>query len=93
MFQNSQLTLSRNHISHIYFIFFKDHTKLRSILTKDIEYVQGLQLNVINVVLLFSIPAFTESVSRAPLKETQAGTRISVLFGHDGFFPFVFGSE
>ena len=37
----------------MYFIFFKDHTKLRSILTKDIEYVKGLQLNLINVVLFF----------------------------------------
>ena len=35
--------------------FGKDHTKLRSMLTKDIKYVQGLLLNwnVINVVLFF----------------------------------------
>ena len=52
LFQNSQLSVEI--IFYIYILYFlKDHTKLRSILTKDIEYVKGLQLNLINVVLFF----------------------------------------
>ena len=54
MFQNSQLSVEI--IFYIYILYFrKDHAKLRSILTKDIKYVQGLllNLNVINVVLFF----------------------------------------
>ena len=48
--------------------------------------MQGLQLNVINVVLFFLILAFTESVSRALMKETRARTHLSALFGHGGSF-------
>ena len=52
LFQNSQLSVEI--IFYIYILYFlKDHTKLRSILTKVIEYVKGLQLNLINVVLFF----------------------------------------
>ena len=54
MFQNSQLSVEI--IFYIYILYFrKDQTKLRSMVTKDIKYVQGLLLNsnVINVVLFF----------------------------------------
>ena len=51
LIENSQLSVE---IILIYiWCFLKDHTKLRSLLTKDIEYVQGLQLNLINVVIIF----------------------------------------
>ena len=49
--------------------------------------MKGLQLNLINVVLFFTILSFTESVNRAIMKETRAGTHVSVLFGHEGSFP------
>ena len=54
MFQNFQLSVEI--VFYIYILYFgKDQAKLRSMLTKDIKYVQGLLLNsyVINVVLFF----------------------------------------
>ena len=66
-------------------IFLKrPDTKLRSTLTKDIEYVQGLQLNEINIYLALTDH---EHVNRALMKETRARTHVSVLFGHEGSFP------
>ena len=56
LFQNSQLSVEIIFYIYIWY-FLKDHTKLRSILTKDIEYVQGLQLNLTNVVSFFD-PSF-----------------------------------
>ena len=66
-------------------IFLKrPDTKLRSTLTKDIEYAQGLQLNEINIYLALTDH---EHVNRALMKETRARTHVSVLFGHEGSLP------
>ena len=50
LFQNSQLPVEI--IFYIYILYFlKDYNKLWSLLTKDIEYVQRLHLNLRKILL------------------------------------------
>ena len=58
---------------------------MRSLLIKDIEYVQGLQLNLINVFLIFWSKLLLNLAGNwALMKETRARTHVYVLFRREG---------